>query len=975
MPAAIRSYAHLEDAWADGLEAWCREATEAALTTGTRSWLVCATRGQAEWVKMRLLRAGVSLVGLHFLPASSLRRDLCLRLGEPLPGNEHEALTLVVRSLAGSVPHDRHCVAIVQQPAEWLRGLEDLDAAGWLEDASELARFVPKPLRPFAKRLRLEASEWLVGVDRRLRERAIATSGARRADLRVAVLGWEASCFGRCDLLAAAISTSSSATCFVPLPRFANEEVQQGWVNWFSDVFTTTDDPCAALSEPRFGALAGRLEGVDLATTPAEIPGLLVGKTWSDQIELIAGTIARWLMDHSADHDHRLVVVLPTRNATSVALGRRLTELGITHENGIGERPEPAWEARLLRALVDYHREGCSAAAFLRLLAVRAEGVSDSWHEVACDQLPRAFDRLQSGLARHLAVDPPFSEIVAELADWQEAADLSVRRDQFLRSIRALRLPNPVVEQIHRLLDPIWPSLERWFRPDETMAGAHWLEFINDALNSIPTAQAGGAANARYARVVLTTLADAATQTWQAVILADANDEVWPFPVTENPLLADHVRVALNARRMPVQPLLLTASDRVGIDETRFLALLENCDGPFWFAASGALAESPHRTAHPNEWVLRSLIECSPNALDTWNAARRRTSRPTALLAKDETDHLVAVRNSRRDPRVPFDDYFLRFGPIANPPAALRSFAARTLEKLIATPAELAYKLIFDATSQRETESLFTREERKIIGTIAHRWMHHLLAPGGESDGRLSKSLLHAAILGGIAAQRADSERELSLQLHHAGNVAPTAWWKSVFGQAERVARRWTIALLASPLPDGGFRVATERDLEAALPVTKSPPLSIHGRVDLCLLGETETVVLDYKSRDKPKPVKPESVGVDGQHLPLVTYLWLALANGLPHPRVGLVTAGGPIQDALVGEADRSRFEGLVTQFATQQRELLFGQIGPLVAGLDGNCETLPIATIPVSVAVLAQKALASGLCALTGESEEEADE
>src|SRR5450432_3432942 len=206
MPAVLRSYVHLEDAWKDGLETWCLGATEAALTTGARSWLVCATRGQAGWAKARLLRAGVPLIGLHFLSASSLRRELCLQLEEPLPRSEHEALTLVVRSLAASIPRDRHCVAIAQQPAEWLSALEDLDAAGWLEDASEFARFVPAPLRPFVMRLRREAGEWLVGVDRRLRLRA--SSSAKRPNLRVALLGWDASCFGRTDLLAAAISTS-----------------------------------------------------------------------------------------------------------------------------------------------------------------------------------------------------------------------------------------------------------------------------------------------------------------------------------------------------------------------------------------------------------------------------------------------------------------------------------------------------------------------------------------------------------------------------------------------------------------------------------------------------------------------------------------------------------------------------------------------------------------------------------------------
>src|SRR5882757_5729864 len=118
MPASLHAYAHLEDAWAGGLETWCGEATNLSLTAGTRSWLICATRGQSEWGKTRLLRAGMPLLGLHFLQVSSLRRELCLRRGIRPSSSEREALTLVVRTLAGLAPADRRCVAISRQPGE-----------------------------------------------------------------------------------------------------------------------------------------------------------------------------------------------------------------------------------------------------------------------------------------------------------------------------------------------------------------------------------------------------------------------------------------------------------------------------------------------------------------------------------------------------------------------------------------------------------------------------------------------------------------------------------------------------------------------------------------------------------------------------------------------------------------------------------------------------------------------------------------
>src|SRR5262249_17378961 len=154
------------------------------------------------------------------------------------------------------------------------------------------------------------------------------------------------------------------------------------------------------------------------------------------------------------------------------------------------------------------------------------------------------------------------------------------------------------------------------------------------------------AASARYARVVLTTLVEAAAQTWQSVILADANDEIWPLQLRENPFLPDDVRTALNARRASGQPPLLLTTERGAHDDDRFLTLLEHCEGEFLFAASAAVSEAPQRIAHPNEWLLRTLIETSPDATAAWNAAIRHAMREPPALDAAERDHLVAIHAS-----------------------------------------------------------------------------------------------------------------------------------------------------------------------------------------------------------------------------------------------------------------------------------------------------------------------------------------
>ena len=99
---SLNAYQLLEDAWSDGVAQWCREAS-AFVLRGGQAWMVTASEGQGNWIRSRLLCEGISLFGVQFLDARSLRRELCLRLriAPPVLGEETLAFLLRLYALGG----------------------------------------------------------------------------------------------------------------------------------------------------------------------------------------------------------------------------------------------------------------------------------------------------------------------------------------------------------------------------------------------------------------------------------------------------------------------------------------------------------------------------------------------------------------------------------------------------------------------------------------------------------------------------------------------------------------------------------------------------------------------------------------------------------------------------------------------------------------------------------------------------------
>lgn len=387
MPQSLFTYRLLEDAWASGVENWCRAASRFALGGG-QAWCVTAGPGQSGWLRRRLLAAGVPVFGVRFLDsATDLRRALCGRFGVEAPPFGREALELLVRVRAegggGADP------AAARLPGPLLAALEELDGAGWLdgENFAEVEGSLPPTLLADGLLGQLRRhSAWTPGVDRRLRR--LAEGGEAPPDappLSVLALGWDAGCLRRLDLLAAGLRAATGyRAAFLPLPRAEAENLSQGWLEAVAAALGVreweTCPPAEGAPEATpLGRLVERLESLEAGPPEDEDiplpvrPEMLVGRDGGDQAALARDFVARWLVetaDGGEDPHARLAVLTPGRHPTAVALGRALGAAGIRFEDAVGERPETALPVQIARAVVDYYLDDTGVGPLLTLVGL-----------------------------------------------------------------------------------------------------------------------------------------------------------------------------------------------------------------------------------------------------------------------------------------------------------------------------------------------------------------------------------------------------------------------------------------------------------------------------------------------------------------------------------------------------------------------------------------------------------------------------
>ena len=999
---ALNAYQLLEDAWCSGIAAWCRAAS-AHVLGGGRAWIVTASEGQGSWVRSRLLCEGISLFGVQFLDARSLRRELCLRLGVPAPVLGGGTLEFLLRlyALRDTAP-GLELASVARHPGACLAALGDLANAGWLDYPGLPDGILPGALDNWLAELR-GTGAWTPEVDRQLLARAAAGSGGQPS-LTVCVFGWDASCWPSFDLLRATIRAADDMRVYTPLPRDTSQVLQQSWSDALEAETGHTFDFCESSGFVSSQAgLVGRLEGTDLDSPPppddAE-PELLVGVDSSDLAVLARDFAARWLAarplgggEHGTGAASRLVILSPTRSASAVNVVRALVAAGIAVEDELGEIPEPSLAIQIQRAILDYHQDNAGLGSLLALIELLNE------HTAVWDHTPDgalralfpldpvearrvlhgAFADVQHHSVRVLSeatgflrseIARPLRDLIAHLGEWPET----------LRWTDALRLWETCLNGFGlttEVLEPLWSRLAELTIAEPVPATA-FFQYLGRVLAcGVPARRAPGAAN-RFARVVVTTLDGASGQTWGGILFLESNEGAWPIYPPENPFLDDATRQRLNARQASTERgrhHLLTSADHAQLEHFRFLEILENSTGPLAFAGVSRDPAELSKELYPNEWALRCLVEgghVAPegeNLLDRWRRATRRADRTRPRLGKRDAAHLDEVFTGRRDPARPFDEFYLNFEALTHPDELpfTEHWSARDLETAWNRPATFALGAVFGVEPWRDGARELARGEGWMIGRLVHRWLHAALR-GSSEPRQLSAHDWQRALTTGLSQARTETETRLRAA-SAVGKPSPDAplplWWQGVLHKAQWAARRCLETLAATA--DGHPRwLVLDKDLRAEIPAAAGH-LRLRAHCDVLLLDQPDLAgascqLIDIRTGAVPSSNAPTAAAIqEGRGIGDATLLFLALEEGASaegssasviHPDAAIVT----VMNANAADAMRPLFE----QLAARQRSLCFGQRGAIVDNNPGrrDVENLPLATTPVDPTVLEAKSL-----------------
>ena len=1008
---SLNAYQLIEDAWTGGVADWCRAATPFVLSGG-RAWLVTVSDGQANWIKQRLLSENVSLFGVQFLDARTLRRELCLRADLLPPALGQEALRFLLRLRAmGASARGSEWSSIARHPEACLAALDDFAAAGWLDELGLVDDMLPAALSDWLPELRTTGS-WTPDIDERLAD-FFSAACPGLDQLSVCVFGWDANHWNQFNLLTAAVRAADAAYLYTPLPRGTSESLQQSWLEACEATFGTERNDCGDsgfVSEQ--AALAERLEGADLdgnTSRPPE-PDLLTGADFRDTIALVRDYVTRWISAPPGDDGpvdehgrNRLAILCPCRNPSAVALVRALSDAGIAVEDELGELPQPALAVQIQRALLDYHLDHAGLEPLLAIVELLNEFAAIGTQRgarVLRDVFPidpvevrRAFNGAFAEVQHHSArwlgdaasfarnsVAKPLRRLIEHFGEWPESLLWRDALSRWQDCLDGLGLTTEVLE-------PLWSRLET-LPISEPVPASAFFHFLGEILGGA-SARRDPEASHRYARVVVTTLAGAAGQTWGGAVLLDSNEGAWPLYPPENPFLNDGSRNFLNARRAEKDPAepgafrghLLTAADRAQLEHFHFLEVLQNCRGPLAFAAASRDPADPNKEFYPNEWVLRCMVESGRTIgnegklLDRWRRTIRRVQRASSPLARKEGDHVRHVWTRRRDPRTPFDEYFFNFSALTGPDELpwAEAWSAGELDAAWNRPATFALGQIFAAEPWRDHDSSLTRGEGWMVGRLVHRWLHVALDASREPR-RLTHEDWTRALTHGLT--RARSETESSLRARFAAVVSPQTvgapphalplWWQSVLRKAVWATRRCleTLAETASLQPDIPLWLSMNQKLQAELG-TDAGPLRLRAQCDVVLMDRPELdgavcQLIDIRTGAVPAGSKPSATQLEqGRGLNTATALLLAVASGAEPggSRAGIVhpdSSNFSICDADVGPL----VQPALARLARQQRTLVFGQKGAVVNAHDvGQTEELPLATTPVEPAVLAAKA------------------
>jgi len=956
---------HADTAWRAAIRPWL----EGACGRLVRSYVVVATRGQAQGLKQRCVVESLPLLGVEFL-SPGLARQKWLPFAATKPAIGRELLLFELR------------VAITQRlqkldtedPARGLLKSLLSDAERALDDFDELlkagfgaAGFAHAPLQEIFGAIEARVAELGYSLGTRQSEQAAlmpVSADAPKIGGRLLVYGLGAESWSEFFNVAAFVRRFDEITVVLPEPEFRGRRLlDENWVEVWQTFLGTNALPLDALPPSStceyvagwWGAPA-QADPVDNAGVPP--PCILVGRTRDEEMRLVADEVVCLLMNGAG----AIGVVFPKADAAHAGLARLLTERNVPFVDLLPDSGVPPLEVRLQRALLEFYARGGRLEELLALWPLlRASGLAS----------------IGPGAAR---------QVCERLFDERQAHTLASYTD---RLADARRLEWKEVGRIVALLLPVWPAeltladaLARFQAVCERLslalpAGFTVLKVFAERGNQLVPASevfallksflpekspaAGGTGRSGFARVTLTTRRRAEGLAWSHVIFVESNAGVWPERRSPSGWLPDEQRVLLNqGSRFSLG--VFSADDRGWLEKRGYAALARDTSSGVVFSAAISDDQEPEIKLVPNSWLERVLWRTGVRGGDIQAAFEKRV--PPAFPPPKPSDGVKAwldVWSARRNPARAFDEYFFSVDPMRVTPGNL---SARLLEAAVSDPAELWFGAVLGVS--RVEQGPFLRSRRRALGQLAHRVVAAALRGDYAEGAFFEKPELETA------------RRRLTAELRRMRELWPAdRLWDSFHAGLTQVS---TVLLENLFALQTGRVMATELRLPegAVVPFGENQCLSVTGRMDVLISDRSEWTgaevdVVDFKTGNDPA-LSAERMARKGTGLQLAIYLAAVRSLGARAGRVWMVKPERGDASAM----EMAELEQALLPLKMVMRHLASGCYGALTPDRSVHGPGVffwPLACAPVPASVLREKFVVTFGEALTATETEGANE
>lgn len=980
-----------ETHWAEVVRPWLEYWSQAAWQGhGVVAVLVPAS-GLSGYLHERALAEKFSWAGLRFWTPDQARLYACRHWLEqecsPAPPHALE----IALATAACARDSNLASSIGLEPASLLRAVEQVENSGW-----DFAEEGPASFRELVRLWKtiLDAHAWRTAaeIDRLLTEKA--STFPLRALL---VTGFSGAHWHHWKFLRAFGTAAGELTVTLTAPRNEAEELDQAWIGTWEDAFgeatpVGSADPREDEKRRLFARFACVLGSAGRDGRKAQrLLEIRVGAHVQEEARAIVSQVADWL---STGVCQRVGIVVPGSGTLAREVSALLSLHDLPHEDSFGSaRPGPLEHPEWLGWL-DF-QEAPSLDHLLDFLALA--GPETRLHLGQGDV--GAAQQLAEGLQRE------FSNILIDDLRLLGATlpDTSVAKRTFERlpMLPPLATWMEFQESLHLALDALgWAEIRDRLT---ALVGRHELEspylltraiFLRwlRRLARSTDRQRAETGSHRYARIQLTTFAEAENETWTHLVLTSMSEGVWPPHPEDSPFLSHAETVRLNAslgrlRRAslvegkhgeghliaaPGKAVCLGPSEQLHLINRQWCALMENVTGGV--AITLRLRDGEGPPLRPSEFASRLYWEDRGETFsDSMVAAELAATRsyaagilgpPRAPDASAPGDDVMALGlgrtleawSARRDTRQPFSAYSFA---LSRPPAEPLKLSCKEWEEALASPAIVWMRRVL-GIRPRDPLRLDSLSARA-LGTLAHRWLAGAPEATGASFAPLPPLEDWLKSIESSAAQHRGWMEHLA---RRAGRALPL-WWISMWREAREISLRLARSTHAMAHKRNWHTLAAEVSIpEIAWGHPDGPGvLWLRGKVD-ALFAKPEAsgpkplstieqaLVIDYKTGGSAVDLSVENL-TSGSGLQLALYLLALAAHGVPTAAALVIQATPRGKDATFSTSEIANLTDFWAALIRMQDTGVFGAHGDPRPDY-GRGWTCPLAMLPVAPDILA---------------------